>query len=213
MKEYTYSLVIPARNEEKTIGKVVEMSKPYVDEILVVSDSTDNTGKRALEAGAKVIENGNRLYYEKTIERGIKRSKGDIIITMDADLEHDPKDIIKFKKKLSEGSYDIIIGKRSFIPRKGERILGKLFYDKYKISDPTCGFKMFKKKVYNDIGFFHKNDYMGLDFLYAALERYKYGEVDLRETKVRKDPRIGTNSEINSLLDEIICYFRDKTGN
>lgn len=211
--DYIYSLIIPARNEEKTIGKVVEMSKPYVDEILVVNDGTDNTGKVAKKAGAEVIENGSRLHQERSIEKGIKRSKGNIIITLDADLEHDPRDIPKFKEKLILENLDIIVGKRSFIPRQGFIDIGKIFYKKFGISNPTCGFKMFRKKVYNDIGFFHMNDYMGLDFLYIALERFRYGEVELTEMKVRRDPRIGSNSEVNKLLEEIIKYFEEKIKN
>ncbi|MCD6167888.1 MAG: glycosyltransferase family 2 protein [Caldisericia bacterium] len=83
------SVIIPAFNEERTIGGVVKIAKnnPFVDEVIVVNDaSTDRTPIIAKKSGAKVInfkENKGKgwAYYE-----GVKASKGDIIVFLDGDL-------------------------------------------------------------------------------------------------------------------------------
>lgn len=83
------SVIIPAFNEERTIGSVVgtAINNPFVDEVIVVNDaSTDRTPLIARKRGAKVIsfkENRGKgwAYFE-----GVKRSEGDIIVFLDADL-------------------------------------------------------------------------------------------------------------------------------
>ncbi len=101
------SVIIPAFNEEKTIGGVVETARnnPFVDEVIVVNDaSTDRTPIIAKKRGAKVINfNQNKgkgwAYYE-----GVKASEGDIIIFLDADLIGlEPNHITELIRPIIEG--------------------------------------------------------------------------------------------------------------
>jgi len=101
------SVIIPAFNEEKTIGGVVETARnnPFVDEVIVVNDaSTDTTPIIAKKKGAKVINfNQNKgkgwAYYE-----GVKASEGDIIIFLDADLIGlEPNHITELIRPIIEG--------------------------------------------------------------------------------------------------------------
>ena len=101
------SVIIPAFNEEKTIGGVVETARnnPFVDEVIVVNDaSTDRTPIIAKKKGAKVINfNQNKgkgwAYYE-----GVKASEGDIIIFLDADLIGlEPNHITELIRPIIEG--------------------------------------------------------------------------------------------------------------
>ena len=101
------SLIIPTRNEEGCIGKTLqEVPRKFVDEIIVVDgQSTDNT---ILEA-KKVLGKSDKLVKQKKIGYGaafleaIKFVSGDIIIMMDADGSHNPKDIVKIIDKINKG--------------------------------------------------------------------------------------------------------------
>jgi len=83
------SAVIPAYNEEKTVGNVIDVLKKVdlIDEIIVVSDgSKDNTAEIARKHGAKVIELKENVGKGGAIKKGLDCSNGDIILVMDADL-------------------------------------------------------------------------------------------------------------------------------
>lgn len=112
MRSLLISIVIPARNEEKTIGEVITGCKPYGDEILVVTNnSQDRTKEIARNLGAKVIfeEKVGKGY---AVRAGIDNARGDIIVFMDADGSHDPNDIPKLIKPIVEGKVDLVIGSR-----------------------------------------------------------------------------------------------------
>jgi len=215
MEKHVYSLVIPCHNEEKTINRVIEKSETLVDEMIIVNDCSKDKTQEILRNQDNIIliENKKRIGQEKSIEKGIKKVRGDIIITMDADMEHDPLDIHHFKNYFIKNKFDLIIGKRSVIPRKGEKKLNKLFEEKYKITDVMNGFRLFKKKLYDEIGFYYKNNYYGLDFLMEALKKYEVGQIEISDRKRRNDPRIGSDERINDELEEIISYVKKSFRN
>ncbi len=83
------SLIIPAFNEENTIGRVIEIAKKVrtIDEIIVVNDgSSDNTKRVAESFGIKVISQKKNSGKGAAIVSGIKHTKGDILVFIDADL-------------------------------------------------------------------------------------------------------------------------------
>ena len=83
------SLIIPAYNEEKTIGEVVRVAckSNLIDEIIVVNDgSADNTSIIARESGAKVIDLSKNKGKGGALSEGIKKAQGEILLFLDADL-------------------------------------------------------------------------------------------------------------------------------
>src|SRR5512141_1093201 len=87
------SVVIPAKNEAETIKDIIERSKKYADELLVIDGhSTDATRQVAEACGAKVILD-NRKGKGAAIRLAIEKVTGDIIVFIDADGSHDPDDI------------------------------------------------------------------------------------------------------------------------
>jgi len=85
------SVVIPAYNEEKTVGHVVKtaLSCKYVHEVLVVDDgSSDNTYEKAKMSGASIIRHTTNQGKGAALKTGFKHSKGDIVVFIDADLQN-----------------------------------------------------------------------------------------------------------------------------
>ncbi|MFW5928108.1 MAG: glycosyltransferase family 2 protein, partial [Thermoplasmatota archaeon] len=133
------SAVIPAYNEGKRIEKVLKETQRFVDEIIVVDDcSTDETAKIA-EEYADVLQNESNLGYIESIKKGFRHASGDIIVTLDADGEHDPKYIPEMIEPVKEGKADLVFGKREKIPRISERILSKIAEFKVNASDTGTG--------------------------------------------------------------------------
>ncbi len=121
------SAVIPAYNEEGRVGKVVEETLRYVDEVIVVDDgSQDRTREEATWAGAKVVANRFEKGYIGAIKTGFLEASGEIVVTLDADGEHDPADIPKLVEPILSGRADLVLGRRSVIPRPSERLLNLL---------------------------------------------------------------------------------------
>jgi len=83
------SLVIPAYNEEETIGKVIKAAScsAFLDEIIVVNDgSIDATSRVARRLGVKVIDLEKNRGKGGALSEGIKKAKGEILVFLDADL-------------------------------------------------------------------------------------------------------------------------------
>lgn len=111
-RKYTVSLVIPAKNEEGGIAEIIELSRNFVDEILVIDGhSKDRTRELAMAKGAKVFldhKKGKGDAYKV----GIKEASGDIIVFIDADGSHDPGQIPALVKPLMKDEADFAIGSR-----------------------------------------------------------------------------------------------------
>jgi glycosyltransferase involved in cell wall biosynthesis len=114
------SVVIPAYHEAQRIGQVIKDSFPYADEVLVVDDgSTDDSGAIALKHGARMVR-VNRSGYLQAMKSGLARARGAIVVTLDADGEHDPHEIPNLIRPLANGQADLVLGKRSRIARPSE---------------------------------------------------------------------------------------------
>ncbi len=125
-------IVIPAFNEEKVIGKVIQSIKGVgFHNILVVNDgSTDNTEKIAGTAGAEVlnhiINRGQGAALRTGIEYLRETIDPDIIVTFDADGQHQPSDIQKLIEPIFNNEYDIVLGSR-FLGTKSNAPLMRKF--------------------------------------------------------------------------------------
>lgn len=108
--------LIPALDEEKTIGHVVRGALKYVDHVVVVDDlSEDDTAEIAQRAGAQVIRLKNRVRVGGVVKAGIsyvRTLKPDILVTLDADGQHDHDEIPLLINALLEGRGDWVIGSR-----------------------------------------------------------------------------------------------------
>ena len=132
------SAVIPAYFEEKTISSVVSRCLPFVDEVLVVNDgSTDDTSINARNAGARVIENPQNMGVLKTIRRGMREAKGDIVVTLDAQLI----------QPILDGKADLVMGARPSFPYWSEWFLTWLTSLRVPVKDAATGFRAIKHEI------------------------------------------------------------------
>ena len=109
-------VIIPAYNEASVIGEVIEQTKPFVQEVIVIDDgSCDRTGEIARGRGAIVVSHSLNRGLGASIGTGLAAglARGaDILITLDADGQHDPAEIPNFITALGDGT-DLLIGSRS----------------------------------------------------------------------------------------------------
>ena len=112
------SVVIPAYNEAERLPKVLEKIPTFVDEVIVVDDgSSDGTYKRALEfaerdARISAVRLEKNCGKGCAMRAGVARSRGDVVVFIDADGQHKPEDIRKLVEPIIRGDADLVIGAR-----------------------------------------------------------------------------------------------------
>jgi glycosyltransferase involved in cell wall biosynthesis len=153
---------IPAFNEEKTVGKVVLQSQKYADKVVVCDDGcSDLTGEIARRLGAEVVRHEKNLGYGAAIQTLFKRARemgADVLVTLDADGQHDPNEIPNVVQPVIEGEADITVGSRfvdkrlaAIMPwyrRAGIKFISKLVDNKtgQGVADAQSGFRAYNGK-------------------------------------------------------------------
>ena len=216
------SIVIPVYNEEKNIIILYKLLKSvlskYQYEMIFVDDgSVDNTSSVIKDISkkdkkVKLISFQRNYGKSDALSAGFDNAKGDIIITLDGDLQDNPKEIPRFIEKLNQG-YDLVVGwkfKRKdpltkIIPSKFFNLLTS-FLTKVKIHDMNCGFKAYKKEVIKNI-----NVYGELHRYIPAMafwRGYKIGEIKVKHYPRRYGKsKYGVNRLFKGLMDLITVKF------
>jgi len=165
---------IPAYNEEKNIASIIVKILKQGYKVLVCDDaSTDNTAEIAEKLGAKVVRHSKNQGYGASIQTlftNAREIETDILVTMDADGQHDYNDISDLIKPIQEKNADIVIGsrfleKKSSLPKYRElgiKALTKIVnsIEDLNISDSQSGFRAYSKKAITSI--FPVEDSMGI---------------------------------------------------
>jgi len=151
------TIVIPAYNEEQTIADVIRGAMKNVPEarVMVIDDgSTDNTLKRATDAGAEVIRHPTNKGNGACLKTALRSLKGGIIAVLDADGQHDPMELPRILDQLKD--FDLVVGARNFSNQEGSalrnlgnRLLRGLasFLAERDIPDLTSGFRAFRHEI------------------------------------------------------------------
>ena len=157
-------VVIPARNEAGAIGQVLSRIPQQIDGMSVVSlvvddGSTDQTARVARESGAQVVSHLTNLGVGAATRTGLQAAQAldaDVIVTMDADGQHEPDEIQRLVRCLLEGPFDVVIGSRllNYRGMPATRFAANLLlnavtfvvYGKI-VSDSQSGFKVFSREA------------------------------------------------------------------
>ena len=107
----TVTVVVPAKNEAGLIGEIVDAVRPYGDVLVVDGHSTDETREIATAHGARVVLDGGRGKGQ-AIRQSLGETTSDIVVFIDADGSHDPKDIPALVAPIAAGQADLVIGSR-----------------------------------------------------------------------------------------------------
>ncbi len=150
------TVILPAFNEEVSIGSIVLLTRRYADRVIVVDDgSSDRTAEIAKKVGAEVIVHETNKGKGVALKTGFEAAEGsDIIVTMDSDGQHNPSDIPKLVAPILDGIADIVNGSRylngqdratPLYRRAGQTILDSLtcVNSGLKITDSQSGFRAF----------------------------------------------------------------------
>jgi len=154
---------IPAFNEEKMIARVVLEAQKFANVVVVCDDgSIDLTAKIAARIGADVVRHERNLGYGTALMSLFRRAReldADILVTLDADGQHDPNEIPDIVKPIVQGIADMVIGSRfvdvrgtaemPLYRRVGAQLITKLVNNSSKngVSDAQSGFRAYNQKA------------------------------------------------------------------
>jgi glycosyltransferase involved in cell wall biosynthesis len=148
------TVILPAYNEEVSIGSMVLRTRQYADRVLVIDDgSTDRTAEVAELAGAEVIRHPINRGKGAALRSGFHAAReADVIVTMDSDGQHHPSEISKLIAPILEGEADVVNGSRYMngngkntprYRRLGQKVLDRAtnFSSGLDVTDSQSGFR------------------------------------------------------------------------
>ncbi|MDR2104193.1 MAG: glycosyltransferase family 2 protein [Deferribacteraceae bacterium] len=219
------SLVIPAYNEEKSIAELIENIVLNIQnfdyEILIIDDGSTDATLSEIKKCCKRYPNTYYISFRKNfgkalaLQAGFENSHGDIVVTMDADLQDDPTDIKRMLDKLHEG-YDLVSGwkvKRNDPIEK--RLPSKLFnfivafFSGVKLHDFNCGFKAYRREVIQSLSLYGEmHRYIPV---FAARNGFKIAELPVINNKrAHGKSKYGIKRYLRGLFDAVTVFFISK---
>tara|TARA_A100001011_G_C14319529_1_gene849773 strand:+ start:1259 stop:1903 length:645 start_codon:yes stop_codon:yes gene_type:complete len=203
------AFLLPTLNEEKQLKKLLSNLKKIGKTLVVDNNSQDKTREIAKKFADYYIFNSKNKGYSYSIKKGLKYlldKKFQIVITFDADGQHNYRDAIVLKNKMD--SYDLIIGNRSFYNRKIEKTISKISYKYFKVKDPLTGMKCYNLEKLNhkirDLNL-NERDY-GLFFL-KWIGEIKFRNIKILVNKKVKKSSMGERSDVEEKFYKVFCKF------
>ncbi len=225
MDKTYFSFVVPAKNEEDSVEvlyreilQAVEPLKKSVEIIFIDDGSTDGTFSRLenlhrKDSRVKVIKLRGNFGKSVALQEGFNRVEGNIIFTLDADLQDDPKEIPLFLEKLEKG-FDLVSGWKK---KRNDPSLSKVLPSRILnfltniltgvgIHDTNCGFKAYRKEVIESLNLYGEL-YRFIPVI-AAKNNFKVGEivVEHRPRKFGKT-KFGWSRGVKGILDLLTVVF------
>ncbi len=214
--------IIPAFNEEVSVGSVVLHARQHADRVIVIDDgSIDRTSEVARLAGAEVIRHHKNMGKGAALKTGFELAGlngAKVIVTMDSDGQHDPEEIPKLVAPILAGEADMVNGSRyingnkkdtPFYRRIGQNVLDKVtnLNSGLHITDTQSGFRAFAKNTLPVFRF--KSSGLAIEsemLMDAANARLRIKEVEIG---VRYDVDCSTENPVSHGLKVLIKVLED----
>ncbi|MGB1211211.1 MAG: glycosyltransferase family 2 protein, partial [Lacinutrix venerupis] len=226
------SVVIPLLNEQESLTELhdwiakVMQSNRFSYEILFIDDGSTDESWKTIETLSKANANVKGIRFLKNfgksqaLHAGFEKAKGDVIITMDADLQDNPEEIPALYNKITKDNFDLVSGwkKKRYDNKFTKNLPSKLFNwaarktSGVKLNDFNCGLKAYKNVVVKNI------DVNGEMHRYIPVLAKNAGFTKIGEQVVQHQARkygetkFGMERFINGFLDLITIWFISRFG-
>lgn len=226
------SIIVPLYNEDESLPKLYEWiqrvmkENNYTYEVIFVNDGSTDRSWEVIESLHQQSEQVRAIKFRRNYGKspalycGFQAAKGDVVITMDADLQDSPDEIPELYKMIINEGYDLVSGwkKKRYDSKLTKNIPSKLYnatarkVTGLKLHDMNCGLKAYKNEVVKNIE------------VYSEMHRYipylakNAGFTNIGEKVVehRKrqfgETKFGLNRFINGYLDLLTLWFLSKFG-
>lgn len=230
------SVVISIFNEKESLRELVAGIRDVLckaslsHEIIMVSDGSTDGSWEEIEAIAKELNTEQQIIRGICFRRnygksaalfcGFEKAQGDVVITMDADLQDDPQEIPELYRMVKEEGYDLVSGwkKKRYDNRLTKNLPSKLYnatarwVTKTKLHDMNCGLKAYKNEVVKNIevyGEMHRY----IPFLAKEAGYTNIGEKPVHHHKRKYgSSKFGMSRFVNGYLDLMTLWFLQKFG-
>lgn len=226
------SVIVPLYNEEESLQKLFEWIKKVMDankfsyEVIFVNDGSTDKSWQVIEQlstnseAVRAIKFRNNYGKSPALYCGFKIAKGDVVITMDADLQDSPDEIPELYKMVMDEGYDLVSGwkKKRYDSKLTKNIPSKIYnatarkVTGLKLHDMNCGLKAYRNDVVKNIevyGEMHRY----IPFLAKNAGFTKIGEKVVEHRKREfGTSKFGLSRFVNGYLDLMTLWFLSKFG-
>ncbi len=227
------SVVIPLYNEEESLPELFAWIQRVMDEhqfsyeVIFIDDGSTDNSWAVIEELKRQSEHVKGIKFRRNYGKspglhcGFQRAQGDVVITMDADLQDSPDEIPELFRMIKEDGYDLVSGwkKKRYDPLFSKNLPSKIFNATARkfsgiknLHDFNCGLKAYKNivikniEVYNDM---HRY----IPYLAKIAGFSKIGEkVVQHQARKYGTTKFGLNRFVNGYLDLITLWFTSKFG-
>jgi len=225
------TVIVPLYNEEESLGELYRWIKDVLNrnnfsfEVIFIDDgSNDKSWKKIIELNdsedhIKAIRFRKNYGKSAALHMGFNEAKGDVVITMDADLQDSPEEIPELYRMITEENYDLVSGWKKKRHDPITKRLPSKFYNKtarkvtgIKLHDFNCGLKAYKIEVIKDIEIYGEmHRYIPVLVKKAGYE--KIGEKVVAHQKRKYGvTKFGMDRFIKGFLDLMSITFITKFG-
>lgn len=226
------SLVVPLYNEADSLPELHAWIKKVVDEndfsyeVIFVDDGSTDASWRVIKDLMRSDANVRAVRFQRNYGKsaalfcGFERAKGDVVITMDADLQDSPAEIPELYKMIKEEDFDLVSGwkKKRFDNKFSKNIPSKIYnatarmVTGLKLHDMNCGLKAYKNEVVKSIEVFGEM-HRYIPYLAKNAGFTKIGEkVVKHQARKYGKSKFGFDRFVHGYLDLFTLWFLSKFG-